>query len=113
MYGNKQNGNTKFGALANEVKINELESKVSTLEQSNQFLAEQIRTNERNFEIQLKRIGQQSELEKDNRHKIERFVGMLTDQSSITSQDMKNKLSLMQEVMERDDKLKTEQRERV
>ena len=75
-------GNTKFGHLANETKINELESKILTLEQSNHFLAEQIRTNERNFEIQLKRLGQQSDLEKDNRHKMERFVGMLTDQVS-------------------------------
>ena len=38
--------------LANETKINELETKIITLEQGNQFLAEQIRSNERNFEIQ-------------------------------------------------------------
>ena len=77
-------GNTKFGVLANTEKINELENKVITLEQGNQFLAEQIRSNERNFEIQLKRLGQQSDLEKDNRQKIERFMGMLTDQVNIT-----------------------------
>ncbi len=75
--------NTKFGLLANETKISELETKIITLEQGNQFLAEQIRSNERNFEIQLKRLGQQTDMEKDNRQKIERFVGMLTDQVSI------------------------------
>ena len=72
--------NSKLGPLASEIKINELETKLITLEQGNQFLADQIRTNEKNFEVQLKRLGQQSDMEKDNRQKVEKFVGMLTDQ---------------------------------
>lgn len=75
-----ETGNTKIGVLINEKKIFDVESKVVTVEQSNQFLAEQIRSVERNFEIQLKRMQQQYEVERDNRQKVERFVGMLTDQ---------------------------------
>ena len=72
--------NHKFAPLYNEIKLNEMETKLITLEQGNQFLSDQIRTNEKNFEIQLRRLGQQSDMEKDNRQKMERFVGMLTDQ---------------------------------
>jgi len=84
LHGNNNNMskglNSKLGPLASEIKINELETKLITLEQGNQFLADQIRTNEKNFEVQLKRLGQQSDMEKDNRQKVEKFVGMLTDQ---------------------------------
>jgi hypothetical protein len=73
-------GDPKLGIITNEIKINELETKIITLEQGNQFLADQMRTNEKNFEVQLRRLSQQSDMEKDNRQKIERFVGMLTDQ---------------------------------
>ena len=78
------NNNNKFNLLVNETKFSEFETKLSSLEQQNQFLIEKLKNNERNFELQLNRIALTNDGERDNRIKIEKFVNMLNEQVSLT-----------------------------
>lgn len=98
--------------LLNETKLNELETKIIILEQNNNNLVDQIRSYERNFEMQLHKINQVTEMEKDSRLKTERYLATLTDQSSISSNELKNRMALMQEIIEKEEKWKYQQREK-
>ena len=60
--------------------MNELETKLMALEQQNHFLIEKIKTNERNFEVQMSRVAISAESERESRMRIEKFISMLNDQ---------------------------------
>ena len=57
-----------------DAKIKDLESKLSSLEQTNQLLLERITNNERNFQIQLKQLQVNNLEERENRYKAEKVI---------------------------------------
>ena len=61
-----------------DAKIKDLESKLSTLEETNQILLERINTNERNFQIQLKQLQVNNLEERENRYKAEKVINNQT-----------------------------------
>ena len=65
-----------------ESKIKDLESKLSSLEQTNQLLLERITNNERNFQIQLKQLQVNNLEERENRYKAEKVINKINEQKN-------------------------------
>jgi hypothetical protein len=97
--------------LITDSKINEIETKLISLEQTNSVLREKLFNHERNLELQYKSIQQALIEEKDNRGKFENLLRMITDESSVNSSELKNRMNLIQEVLEKEEKWKYEQRQ--
>jgi hypothetical protein len=97
--------------LITDSKINDIETKLISLEQTNSVLREKLFNHERNLELQYKSIQQALIEEKDNRGKFENLLRIVTDQSSVNSSELKNRMNLIQEVVEKEEKWKYEQRQ--
>jgi hypothetical protein len=98
--------------LINETRINELETKIIILEQNNNQMSGLLRDYERNFELQVHRLTQLSENEKENRVKTERLLSLFSDKSNLNNFELNNKINNIQDVMEREEKWKYDQREK-
>jgi len=109
-YSNNKESN--FRILSQETKINELETKLILLEQNNQFFLDQIKNYERNFEIQIAKFSQITENERENRQKVEKIFTIFSDQTNFNTSELKNKVNFIQEIFEKEEKLKYEQRQK-
>ena len=93
-----------------DAKIKDLESKLSTLEETNQILLERINTNERNFQIQLKQLQVNNLEERENRYKAEKVINNISEQNNANSNDINIKLNMLQEALVKGDTEKMLQR---
>jgi hypothetical protein len=98
--------------LINETRINELETKLLVLEQNNDQMSGLLRDYERNFELQFHRLAQLTDNEKENRIKTERLLAVLSDKNNVINYELSNKINTIQDVMEREEKWKYDQREK-
>ena len=94
-----------------DAKIKDLESKLSTLEETNQILLERINTNERNFQIQLKQLQVNNLEERENRYKAEKVINNISEQNNANSNDINIKLNMLQEALVKGDAEKMLQRQ--
>ena len=92
-------------------RIKDLESKLSSLEQTNQILIERINTNERNFQIQLKQLQVNNIEERENRYKAEKVINNISEQNNANSNDLNIKLNMLQEALVKGDTEKMLQRQ--
>ena len=80
-------------------RIKDLESKLSTLEQTNQILLDRINNNERNFQLQLKQLQANNLEERENRYKAEKVINNISEQNNANSNDLNIKLNMLQEAL--------------
>ena len=92
-------------------KIKDLESKLSSLEKTNQILLERLNTNERNFQIQLKQIQVNNIEERENRYKAEKVINNISEQNNANSNDLNLKINMLQEAFVKGDAEKMLQRQ--
>ena len=100
-----------FKVLSNENRINELESKLLVLEQSQLALLNQIRSNELKSEIIKNEQLVLSNTELNNQERTEKIISILKNETQNTSSTLKNKVDIIEEVLSREEKFKSEQRE--
>jgi len=84
-----------------ESKFNDLEAKLITLEQANQILLNRLNDNERNFEVQIKELQLRAAEERENRFKSDKTISIINDQNNLSSNDLKLKINLLQETLEK------------
>lgn len=112
------NGNTpstpnkKLNAVVYESKLNEFEAKLAILEEANSILLSRLNNSERNIAMQIKELQLKNNEDRDNRFKSEKMISMLSDQSNLNNNDLSMKINMIQEVIEKDEKWKMQQRER-
>ena len=94
-----------------DAKIKDLESKLSSLEQTNQLLLERITNNERNFQIQLKQLQVNNLEERENRYKAEKVINNISEQNNANSNDLNIKINMLQEALVKGDAEKMVQRQ--
>ena len=94
-----------------DVKIKDLESKLSSLEQTNQILLERINNNERTFQVQLKQLQVNNLEERENRYKAEKVINNISEQNNANSNDLNLKLNMLQEALIKGDAEKMLQRQ--
>ena len=92
-------------------RIKDLESKLSTLEQTNQILLDRINNNERNFQLQLKQLQANNLEERENRYKAEKVINNISEQNNANSNDLNIKLNMLQEALVKGDTEKMLQRQ--
>ena len=92
-------------------KIKDLESKLSTMEKTNQILLERINNNERNFQLQLKQLQANNLEERENRYKAEKVINNISEQNNANSNDLNIKLNMLQEALVKGDTEKQLQRQ--
>ena len=92
-------------------KIKDLESKLTTMEKTNQILLERINNNERNFQLQLKQLQANNLEERENRFKAEKVINNISEQNNANSNDLNIKLNMLQEAMVKGDTEKQLQRQ--
>ena len=97
--------------LVIEAKLNDLETKIISLEQTNFILNERLKSNERNFELKIKEMEQINIEERESRVKLEKVFNFISDKSSNTNSELKSKIQLIQEIIEKEEKWKYEQRQ--
>ena len=94
-----------------DAKIKDLESKLSSLEQTNQVLLERINNNERSFQVQLKQLQVNNLEERENRYKTEKVMNNISEQNNANSNDLNIKLNMLQEAFVKGDQEKMLQRQ--
>jgi len=109
---NSTNKESNFRILSQETKINELETKLIVLEQNNHFLLDQLKNYERNFEMQISKFSQITESERENRQRIEKIFTIFSDQTTNNTSELKSKVNFIQEIFEKEEKWKFEQRQK-
>ena len=92
-------------------KIKDLESKLTTMEKTNQILLERINNNERNFQLQLKQLQANNLEERENRFKAEKVINNISEQNNANSNDLNIKLNMLQEALVKGDTEKQLQRQ--
>lgn len=109
---NPSTPNNKLNAVVYESKLNEFEAKLAILEEANSILLSRLNNSERNLAMQIKELQLKNNEDRDNRFKSEKMISMLSDQSTLNNNDLSMKINMIQEVIEKDEKWKMQQRER-
>ena len=94
-----------------DAKIKDLESKLSSLEQTNQLLLDRMTNTERNFQIQLKQLQVNNLEERENRYKAEKVINNISEQNNANSNDLNIKINMLQEALAKGDAEKMVQRQ--
>lgn len=116
-YGNSFNSNvdnytSNFKILANENRINELESKLLIMEQNQIQLVNQIKNFELKQEISKNDQIIMSNSDNHKQERIEKLLSILKDQTFSDKAELSNKIDLIEEILSREEKIKQDQRER-
>ena len=93
-----------------ETRINELESKLFILEQQNNKLMNKLYNNQNNYEAKIKKLELNSLEEQNNRFKTEKAMALLTEKNNQHSNEIKNKISLLHNSLQKEEEYKNEQR---
>ena len=101
------NNNTAYGF---ESKINELESKIFALEEKNELLLNRLNNTEQIYELKIKRLEKNNIEDKTNLIKAEQAITLLTQRNNESSNDIKNKISLLHNNLQKEEEYKNEQR---
>ena len=93
-----------------ETRINELETKLLVLEQQNNKLMNKLYNNQNNYEAKFKKLELNSLEEQNNRFKTEKAMAILTEKNNQHSNEIKNKISLLHNSLQKEEEYKNEQR---
>ena len=106
---NKHSGKpiTSFGI---ETKINELECKIIALEEQNTLLLSRLNNNEQKYETKIRKLEKNNMEDKNNIFIAEQNLAFLTQKNNENSNDIKNKISLLHNNLQREEEYKNEQR---
>ena len=101
-----------INAVVLETKFNELQSKLSVLEEANSILLSRLNNTERNFSMQIQELQLLRNEDKDDKAKSQKILSILHDQTNLANSDLNMKINMIQEVIEKEEKWKAQQRER-
>lgn len=82
------------------------------MEQNNDFLLDQLKNYERNFEMQMAKFSKITDGERENRERIEKIFTIFSDQTFSNTSELKSKVNFIQEIFEKEEKWKFEQRQK-
>lgn len=116
-YGNSlnsqiENYTSNFKILANENRINELESKLLVMEQNQIQLVNQIKNFELKQEISKNDQLIMSNADTHKQERLEKLLSIIKDQTFSDKAELSNKIDLIEEILSREEKIKQDQRER-
>ena len=103
---------SNFKLLANETRLNELESKLLIMEQNQFQLINQLKNSEFKNEIMNNDHKFFKNNEENRQERIEKIIELMKDQSLVEKNELKSKINLIEEILSREEKFKQEQRER-
>ncbi|MCQ2818823.1 MAG: hypothetical protein MJ252_16275 [archaeon] len=95
-----------------ESRLNELESKITLLQETNSILVNRLNDSERKTDLQIQDLLMKSNDEKTNRTKSEKMIGIISDQHNLANKDLNLKINILQETLEKDGSYQNQQRER-
>ena len=101
------NNNTAYGF---ESKINELECKIIALEQKNENLLNRLERTEQIYELKISKLEKNNIEDKNSLIKAEQTLALLTQKNNENSNDLKKKISLLHNSLQKEEEYKNEQR---
>ena len=93
-----------------ESKINELESKIVSLEEKNDLLLNRLNNTEQIYESKIRKLEKNNLEGKNNLMKTEHAMALLNQKNNENSNDIKNKISLLHNSLQKEEEYKNEQR---
>ena len=88
-----------INAVVLETKFNELQSKLSVLEEANSILLSRLNNTERNFSMQIQELQLLRNEDKDDKAKSQKILSILHDQTNLANSDLNMKINMIQEVI--------------
>lgn len=105
-----QNNQIKYNPLINEAKFADFESKMILLEEANSILLNRLLETEKNFDLKLKQVEQKNDLERVSRSTTDRTVNEINEKNNYDSTDLRKKIILIQNYLEKEEKRKIDQK---
>ena len=93
-----------------ETKINELECKIIVLEEKNEMLLNRLNTSEQKYELKIGKLEKNNLEDKTNLIKTEQALSLLNQRNNENSNEIKNKLNLLNNNLQKEEEYKNEQR---
>ena len=109
---NNYSNSMKINPIIYDSRMQDLESKLQTLEQANQILLSRLNANERNFDEQIKELQLRSVEERDNRIKSDKNINLFNDQNILNVNELNSKIEFLNQLIDKTENINKQQRER-
>ena len=109
---NNYSNSMKINPIVYDSRMQDLESKLQTLEQANQILLSRLNANERNFDEQIKELQLRSVEERDNRIKSDKNINLFNDQNILNVNELNSKIEFLNQLIDKTENINKQQRER-